>query len=346
MKESTRLLKHVAEFFNSYAPTFITSSAGTLKNYQDSLSVYFTWLEDVKGVTYYSITADSFSAENIREWVKWLTEVRGNSISSVNNRLGQLGAFLKFLGTKDNAWKTLYTDAKEIERKKPPKKHVSGMSEAAVTAILKQPDQSTPTGRRDLTMMVLQYGTATRVAEILNLKIKNVYLDNVPSPFIRIIGKGDKVGTCFLPPKATAHLRKYISEFHGGTPNPDAYVFYSPFDEPGLRPLSQDAYDKRIKKYGAMAGKKCDDVPEKPHSHQFRHARATHLIEHEVNVLEVSQILRHANVGTTMQYLDITIEEKAKQMAKVNGMDDPKVPRKWRKKDGSLKDFIKRTKVK
>lgn len=345
MKESNRILNLVAEFLDCYAPMYITSSRGTIKNYRDSLSVYFDWLETEKGVTCTSISAASFGADNLREWVKWLADVKGNAICSVNNRLSQLSIFLKFLGNKEPGWKHLYAEAKDMDRKKSPKKHVTGMSESAITAIFNQTDQSTATGRRDLTMMVLQYGTATRAAAILNLKIKNVHLDDVSDPYIQIINKGGEPRICFLPQKAAAHLRKYISEFHGVTPQPDSFVFYSPLEAPGVRPLSHDAYDKRIKKYGLMAARQCSDVPNKLHSHQFRHARATHLIEHDINILEVSKILHHAQLETTMKYLDITVDEKATQMEKVNGMDDPKLPRKWRNKDGSLKDVLKRTKV-
>ena len=44
-----------------------------------------------------------------------------------------------------------------------------------------------------------------------------------------------------------------------------------------------------------------DKINPDVHSHQFRHSMATHLIDDGVNVFNVSKILGHQSVATTMK---------------------------------------------
>ena len=71
----------------------------------------------------------------------------------------------------------------------------------------------------------------------------------------------------------------------------------------------------------------------------YGHAKASHWIEDGLNILQVSFLLGHAHLDTTMVYLDITTEEKAKALATLESENDKIVSKKWKKRDGSLSDF-------
>ena len=58
-----------------------------------------------------------------------------------------------------------------------------------------------------------------------------------------------------------------------------------------------------------------------------------------MNVVQISFLLGHEQLQTTMVYLDITTEEKAKALATLENENDKKVSPKWRRDDGSLVDF-------
>jgi site-specific recombinase XerD len=45
--------------------------------------------------------------------------------------------------------------------------------------------------------------------------------------YAMIIGKGNKVRTLYILPKAAAYLEKYRNVFHGELPDPNRYVFFS-----------------------------------------------------------------------------------------------------------------------
>ena len=125
------------------------------------------------------------------------------------------------------------------------------MSKKAVQVLLSVPELSTKAGRRDLALMIFIYSTAARMDETLSLKTEQLYLD-AQKPYVTIIGKGSKIRTLYLLPKAVAHLKKYLKEFHGDTPKPEAYVFYS--RNTGLYgKMSQTAVNKQLKKHVGTA---------------------------------------------------------------------------------------------
>ena len=83
--------------------------------------------------------------------------------------------------------------------------------------------------------------------------------------------------------------------------------------------------NKRLKLYAQKAHKVCPDVPLNTHAHLFRHVKASHWLEDGLNVLQVSFLLGHAQLETTMIYLDISTEEKAKAMATLESEKDAAV---------------------
>ena len=155
-----------------------------------------------------------------------LADTRGCSPETCNNRLASLRVFLKYLGGKEVSMLHISETASGIQRQKETRKKVKGMSKEAVRALMAAPDTSTTAGRRDLALIVTMYSTAARIDEILSMKVGQLHLD-ARNPNVNIIGKGNKIRTLYLLPKAVAHLKSHLKEFHGAVPAPDAYVFYS-----------------------------------------------------------------------------------------------------------------------
>jgi site-specific recombinase XerD len=212
---------------------------------------------------------------------------------------------------------------------------IKGMSKEAVKALLKTPDLSTKTGRRDLAFLVLMYGTATRIDELLSLKVNQLQLA-VKKPFVNILGKNNKIRTLYLLPKAAAHIKQYLHEFHGDSPRPNDYIFYS---RNGGGKMSQTAINKRIKKYAVAAHSFCKDVPLTLHAHQIRHAKASHWLEDGMNIVQISFLLGHEQLDTTMVYLDITTEQEAKALATLEDENDKLITKKWKSDNGGLSNF-------
>ena len=339
-KEAKFLSKSVSEFISVYAPAHLTDSENTLKSYQATLSKYLGFLEDDKGFSIQTISAECFEKQVIEEWMRHMRNIERLSPDTCNIRLGGLRTYLKYLGTREVKYKYLYSEAVDIPLMKTEKKKVSGLSKKVVKALMAAPNQSTPAGRRDLVFMIIAYGTAARISEILSIKVGHLFLDG-SKPRVTVIGKGGKVRTLYLLPKAVAHIRKYLNTAHGENPDPERYLFYSRNGNKEER-ISSKAIEKRLRMYAEKAHEKCSDVPLDLHAHQFRHARASHWLEEGMNIVEISVLLGHEQLATTMRYLDISTDDQIKAMATLEDENDSKVSAKWKNNNGSLKSLVAR----
>lgn len=335
--EAIEISRHISFFLNQYAPDQLTNSSNTLKSYETTLSLFIGYLETVKRVQSSSLNKQCFERSMIEEWLVWLSAERGCCPETCNNRLASIRAFLKYLGSRDICFLYLANEASGIPLRKTQKKKVSGLSRNAVKCLLASPDPKTKAGLRDLVFMVFLYATATRVDEVLSLQIKHLHL-NTEKPYAIVIGKGSKIRTLYLLPKAVSHMRQYLKVHHGDALDPEAYVFYS--RNAGLHgKMSQAAVSKMLKKHAQTAHEKCSDVPPDLHAHQFRHAKASHWLEDGMNIVQISFLLGHAQLQTTMTYIDITTEQEAQALATLADERDKGVPAKWKNKGHTLADF-------
>jgi hypothetical protein len=82
-------------------------------------------------------------------------------------------------------------------------------------------------------------------------------------------------------PKVTAMLRAYMREALGDDPDPSALLFPSPSTG---GPLTERAWDKRIKRHARAAHEKCSAVPTDAAFHMLRHFVAgSHMLRASVN---------------------------------------------------------------
>ena len=120
----------------------------------------------------------------------------------------------------------------------------------------------------------------------------------------------------------------YIRLEHGSGPDPDAYLFF--YQSKGLftKP-SERGVNKQLEKYALLAREMCPEVPKHIHSHQFRHSMATHCLDDGMNVFQISKMLGHKSVGTTMTYLGMTVAMTEDAVKKVESTKARSVKPKW-----------------
>lgn len=343
-QEAVDIAKYISSFLCDYAPSQLTNSEHTLHGYETALTLYIGYLEDFCGIRPSSFSKKCFEQAIIEGWLAWLSSERECSPETCNSRLSSLRVFIKYLASREVKYLYLKSGADNVPLRKTTKKKVNGLTRDAVTAILAQPDQHTKTGVRDLTFLTALYGTAARIDEMLSIKIGSLHLD-AAKPYVNIVGKGDKIRTLYLPPKAVAHLRQYIRIFHGLNPAPDSYVFYSRNTGPDGK-MSQAAIRKMLKKYAVTAHEKCSDVPLDLHAHQFRHAKATHWLEDGINIVQISFLLGHEQLNTTMRYLDITTEQEVAALSTLEEERHKNIKPKWNSGKDSLSAMCSLRKLK
>lgn len=337
-KEAYQLAQHIYNWLHVYSPSIRSNSSHTIRTYTTTLSLFVGFLEKEKKIDSSSLRFNCFSREYMEEWILWLKCKRNCSAQTCNIRLAALRAFLKYMAVKDVSCLSLYQCSGLIPRQKVQKKKITGMSKNAVKVLMTTPDVSTRTGRRDLVLLIILYSTAARIDEILSLKIKQLHLD-ANKAYISVIGKGNKIRTLYLLPKAIIHLRKYLEESHPDIPDPESYVFYSR-NKGRLAKTTAEGINKQLKRYACIAHKVCSEVPVNLHAHQIRHAKASHWLEDGMNIVQISFLLGHANLHTTMIYLDITTEQESNALATLEDENQKNIPKKWKSQSGNLATFL------
>ena len=130
-------------------------------------------------------------------------------------------------------------------------------------------------------------------------------------------------------------MREFIKDAHGDFPKPSSYVFFS--RTKGLtEKMSPNAVNKQIQKHAQTVRINCDEIPAKIHAHQLRHAKATHWLEGGMNILQISLLLGHEQLQTTMVYLDVTTEQEAKALVTLEEENEKNTPKKWKSNLSSL----------
>lgn len=333
------IAKYLNEWLECHVPSIKACSPHTKRNYKTSMTLYAIFLRSVKHISPKTLNVQCFSLENITEWILWLKECRSCSPATCNVRLSALRTFLKYMADRDIAFMTVYLQAETVPNQKTPKRKVVGLSKMAVNALLAVPNRRTSRGFRDYTLMLMLYSTAVRINELLSLKIGNIFTDG-PKPRIIVIGKGRKKRPIPLLAKPMQYIKQYLTEHHPTPDNPDALLFYS--KSKGIyAPMSAENVNKLLKRYAAIAKKNCKEVPLDLHAHQFRHAKASHWLENGMNIAQISYLLGHESIHTTMIYLDITTEQESKALETLEDENQKKLLKKWKNIDtGSLEDFL------
>ncbi|WP_367067814.1 site-specific tyrosine recombinase XerD [Oryzisolibacter sp. LB2S] len=177
------------------------------------------------------------------------------------------------------------------------------LTQAQVEALLQAPDDATPLGLRDRTMLELMYASGLRVSELVMLKTFHLGLTE---GVLRVMGKGGKERLVPFGEEARRWLELYLAEGRGailvGQQTDDLFV-----TQRGSA-MTRVMFWIIVKKYAQLAG---ITAPLSPHT--LRHAFATHLLNHGADLRVVQLLLGHADISTTTIYTHVA-RERLKQL--------------------------------
>ena len=327
-QQAIQIAGYLHEWLEYYVPSIKACSPHTKRNYKTSMTLYVEFLRKMKGILPKALNVECFRREYIMEWIIWMKSNRDCAPATCNVRLSALRAFLRYVADRDMTYMAVFLQAENIPNEKTPKRKVIGLSKKAVKALLSVPNQRTVTGFRDFTLMLLLYSTAVRINELLTLKICNIVID-CTKPHLIVIGKGRKKRSLPLLSKPVQCLKKYFKKYHPKHNDMDALIFYSK-SKGVYAPMSAENVNKMLKKYALIAHETCEDVPLDLHAHQFRHAKASHWLENGMNIAQISYLLGHECIQTTMIYLDITTKQKEKALETLENEVQRNITKKWK----------------
>ncbi len=170
-----------------------------------------------------------------------------------------------------------------IKYSKMPKKLPTCLTKKEITELI-----NAITNTKHRTLISLMYGAGLRVSEALNLKIKDLSLDESIG-WVRK-GKGNKDRPFIIPQSLKLPILNLIKEN-------TQYLFTGRNN----KPLSVRTVQMILKKASKMA-----KLNKNVHPHTLRHSFATHVLESGADITTVQSLLGHNEARTTMQYLHIT----------------------------------------
>lgn len=314
-------------------------SGCTVTGYRTAMRLFASFAERDLCADMGSFGFACFTEANVRRFMEWLRDERGAAPQTCNLRLCQLRAFLKH-ASKDPSVTPHYLSLCRIgslvaENRT---KAVEPLSKPAIAALMKAPGTRTGTGLRYTLLIAMLYTMALRVDEALSIRIRDLKLD-AGKPYVTVVGKGRKARTAYFMKATLRTLRRYIAVEHGASPNPEAFLFYARtggvFSKASARGVN-----KQLAVYAARARESCPEVPERVHSHQFRHSMATHLLEDGMNVFQISRMLGHESVETTMVYLGVTVSMTDKAIQQIESTAARNVKPVWKKDIRKLQDLF------
>jgi len=325
----------LSKFLSSHMPGERNLSSNTVLSYRDTFKLLLAYLRDEKNIPPDKITFEAISKRIILDFIAWLKTARGSSASTCNQRLGAIHAFFVFVQYEMPEKLINCQEIISTKTAKAPQSAINYLTLDGIKAILTVPDTTTKSGRRDAMMLSLLYDTGARVQEIVDATIGDVRF--AAPATIRLIGKGNKARIVPLLLKTETLLREYMKDLP-----------QQPFTDTS-RPLFCNRENQKFSRWGiSYTLKKYADVariahpsliPEKLSPHSFRHSKAMHLLQADVNLIYIRDLLGHTDVKTTEIYVRADSSAKRKALEKANPIKDAVQFPSWNT-DAGLMDWL------
>ena len=179
---------HLTEFLSHYLPELKNISTNTISSYCDAFRLFLGYCQDVEGMRIEKLSIDDLTPELVDHFLQWLRIERNNGTATRSQRLAAIRSFVKYLQIKEPRLLLNFQQILAIPVKRAERKAINPLTKEAIALILRQPDTSTLSGRRDATILCFLYDTAARVQEICDLRIEDVRLDYPASVKIQTEG--------------------------------------------------------------------------------------------------------------------------------------------------------------
>jgi site-specific recombinase XerD len=328
-KSRDKFLKYLRQYFTIHLPEQRQSSPHTITSSRQAWNMFLEYIVRTQDTKLEKLTFDSINQEVVYEFLSDMQKSRGWSKTTYNQRLSCIRSFYKYVAEAEPLLAMYRQDISAVHLLKTPRiKPVSYLSDAAVKALLEQPDVSTRTGIRDLFFMVLTFDSAARCGEILNMTYGDF---NVAGKSIRVLGKGDKPRLIPVTDDTIEHFKRYEAIYHS-KPDTKTPLFYTIHrQKPGA--MSHDNVARFMRGYGGAAHKRCPETPKKPRPHQLRHSRAMGLYRKGMPLAMLAEWLGHDDPETTLIYAYADTEMKREAIERASRNTDtispPQTDRIW-----------------
>lgn len=280
-------------------------SPRTVESYRDTIRLLLIFLAEQSGRPPERILLADLDATHLLEFLDYLERVRKNSARTRNQRRSAICSFLRYVGRQYPETMGYVQRALAIPCKRYDRRSVDYLTRDEMEALLKAPDTTTWSGRRDHVLLTVLYNTGARVSEIAMTKVHDVIWQRPAS--VRLHGKGRKDRVVPLWRKTTLMLRDWMRRERLSADSPL-------FPNSKGDAMTRSGIAKRLDLAVTQASKYCPSLKKKCISpHVFRHTTAMHLLQSGVDISVIALWLGHESIATTHLYMtaDLNMKEKA-----------------------------------
>lgn len=293
------------KYFISHLPHVRGASGHTTAAYRDTWRLLIIHTVNLTGTCADRLQIDQLGSEHITGFLDHLQHERGNSIRTRNARLAAIHSFFAYAAHRHPEHADLISRVLAIPVKRSERTDITYLTTNEVQALLKAPDRTSWTGRRDHALLLTAVTTGMRVSELTGLTWADIHLDAGAHACCQ--GKGRKTRATPLSKANVAVLREWKKEQR---PAPDQPVFPS---RTGTR-MSTDAVSQRLTLHTSAAASDCPTLARKKVSpHVLRHTTAMRMLHAGIDTSVIALWLGHESPETTQIYLhaDLGMKEAA-----------------------------------
>ncbi|MEW7991932.1 MAG: tyrosine recombinase XerC [Candidatus Thiodiazotropha sp.] len=264
-------------------------SPRTLESYRHDLDAALAWLEDQQLAGWRQITQ-----HQVRHYIA-SRHRKGLAAKSLHRELSSLRGLFNFLIREQQLESNpaLGVRAPKVRRKLP-----VTLDPDQIGRLLEIDDDS-PVALRDRAIMELLYSSGLRLAELVDLNLLDLDLNE---QLVEVTGKGAKTRRLPVGRLAKRALEQWLRVRPGMAVDDEQALFV------GVRGrrISRSIVQRQLHDWSIAQG-----TPRNVHPHLLRHSFASHLLESSGDLRAVQELLGHANISTTQIYTHLDFQHLA-----------------------------------
>lgn len=254
-------------------------SDGTLYNYGKTLEKFFFQLQKIP---------EQITPNDIRVYLYRYQEMNHTSNRSLDKIRQMICSFFSWANCEGYLERNPAITIKPIKYEKKERQPLSQIELEYIRKSCKS--------LRETAMIEFMYSTGCRVSELCGVKKSDIDWNKKS---VHLFGKGKKHRTSYINAKAEVSMLAYLETRNDCS----EYLFVSERRPHGQ--LKKDAVEKIVRQIAARAS---EHVKKPISPHILRHTCASTALNNGMPVEDISQLLGHESIATTMIYAKISME--------------------------------------
>lgn len=320
------------DYSDAFLSSQIPKSEQTRRAYQNSLSDFFDYISEKKGLSPLAFKFSDCTYDFVLEYLEYLQKERHLAPVTVNQRLTAIKQYLKYVAGSNFEVTQVYLTVSQVPSVSVPKVIRPIIKAEDLPAFLNAPPD-TRIGTRDRMILALLFDTAVRVSELTAITLGDIRV-SAGRTSILIHGKGRKERIANVSDGVARNLAEYLSIYHSGDEPPETPLFYTVIHGVMNRMTARNV-ERIVDKYGDVARRTNPDIPD-TYPHILRRTRATLWYRDGVPLPVISSILGHEEIETTRIYA-IPSAEQLRDAVKSASDPNPEQKPLWKDSLGELK---------